>query len=106
MMERRRMATPSIIPTFQRAMLVEFFNLGPGKVGREDPAIGLSGARAADGPPLAHPHSVARAGPGGHEPGRPCPVLRDGHLEHRARQPTIALGSEHVALLRAGDARV
>src|SRR5438045_1447662 len=63
----------------------------------EDALVILPGAGAADGSPLAHAHSVTRAGAVGREPGDPAAVTRHGQRERVAAQYLARHRPKHLA---------
>src|SRR6266576_1744264 len=79
------------------ASLVEPLNFRPRKVRRQNGAIVLPSARAADRSPLAHPHRMSGACPGGDDPCDLAVGPRHRELKRGAREQAIRFRAQHRA---------
>src|SRR2546427_678717 len=79
------------------ASLVEPLNFRPRKVRRQNGAIVLPSARAADRSPLAHPHRMSGACPGGDDACDLAVGLRHSELKRGAREQAIRFRAQHRA---------
>src|SRR2546422_3074578 len=85
---------------------VKALNIGPRKIGGDDPAVVLARAGPADRAPLTEPHTVTPPRTRRDEPADLAAVLRHRELEGRTAEQLIGRGPQHGAYVGAGHPHV
>src|SRR2546426_5913449 len=94
----RRIATRQTArPPDRLTASVKALNIGPRKVGGDDPAVVLTRAGPAHRAPLAKPHTVAPPRARGDEPADLAAILRHREREGRTAEQLVGLRPQHRA---------